>query len=222
MVLTKPQADAAARRIIADREFDQVASEYIRCKLRESVTPSLRTSVAVTLQHACLDVLRRGAVATAAEYRRQAEALERALEVLVLRKGLLAGEFVIGQLTPSDADALNMDFVDLMASGDGSACARRAVEVIAQMAIDLRHVALEHERDDSHITFFYMIGRRFKREGWPMPSSGQAIATYDAMVSAVRAECPEVQFKDYAPKADGSAVRRAMKRGAGGASLVRK
>lgn len=215
MVLTKPQADAAARRIIEDRKFDQIAGEYICRKLRQSITPSLRTSVAQTFRHACLDFLRRGAVATAAEYRHQAEALERALEVLVLRRGLLAGEFVIGQLTPSDAEALNMDFADLMASGDGGACARRAVEVIAQMAIDLRRVALEHERDDSHIAFFYMIGRHFKHAGWPLPSASQAIAAYEALTAAVQAECPQATMTVYTA-ADGSAVRRAMKRGAGG------
>lgn len=140
----------------------------------------------------------------------------------MLRRDLLAGEFVIGKLRPSDAEALNESFLSLMAAGNGTACARRAVEAIAHMAAGLHRAALEYKRDNQHIAFFYMIGRRFKRAKGPMPSAGQAIAAYDAMVSAVRAECPKVQFKDYAPKDHGSAVRRAMKRGAGGASLVRK
>lgn len=187
--------------------IDAIAAEYIKTKLRINVTPAQRTMIASEFRHACMDFLRRDTRDVGAEYREQAETLERALGIL-----------------QADPD----HFASLMNSGDGGACRRRALESIAQVAADFQRMASMHERDARNKTFFYMLGRRWtgaKQDDaeLPLPSARQALGVYQVLLAAIEAESPALlqgMKTNYSADAEGaeansgaSEIRHLMKAG---------
>lgn len=135
--MNKRQGERIFRAVLADSTIDAIAADYIERRLRIAVTPAQRTMVASEFGHACRDFLIKDTRDVGTEYRGNAEVLEHALRIL-----------------QADPD----HFGSLMASGDGGACMRRALESIAQVAADLKRIAVTHERDARNKTFFYMLG----------------------------------------------------------------
>ena len=167
--------------------FDGAALRYMDRVYPGAGTPSLRNRIAQALRDAGLDTLRRGGKYLAEYYDNNAETLDKA--VLVLTRDV------------AEDVPVNRHFLSLMSSGDGYACALRAVESLKEMAASFRRNAKLYGRDNNGMTFFYAVGRRFRDSGLDRPMPQEAYEVYATLMRKVHELDPPSAngFKDYDP-----------------------
>lgn len=165
----------------ADVEVARIAQRYVQRvgSMRPDVSA---VRVQAAFLHACLDWLNRTGKDAAEELREQADILQRAARLLAgAAASKLTGDWVLGKLGIADNDALNQHFLSMVYDGDASVHARRAVEALAQMAIDLHRDAHELVRGDAHSGFYNLLGRAFGRAGLPLPEPSEALAVCEVL-----------------------------------------
>lgn len=199
--------------ILHDKRFETIAAEFIehKQKLGIEATPMQRTMIANAFRQACLAFLSKDTGADAERYRADADTLDSALCIL-----------------QADAEF----FRGMMAMRDCDACGRVALAAIEHMAGTYRAMAETHARDARNKTFFYMLGRLWAGathagDALPLPTARQALAVYQVLVDAIRAESPALlqgMKTDYDANDGAAEIRRLMKSGraAGGTNTHRK
>jgi len=183
-VLTEDQLTAVMRQINGPdySTMHAIASRYIKRKLHDRDTPSLRTRITSLIVHACLDFMRRDSAAAADTYRHYADVLDEALNILAREDARY--------------------FASLMAFRVPGQKPNRAIWAMKQMADGYRRHASDYDRDKKNITFFYCLGKQFGSRmhlvqfapplaiRLAIPSAGEANAAYKVLIGALANTAP--------------------------------
>lgn len=208
------QADRIFRAVNHDSRIDHTIERYATRKLKEPssehemdgvihITP--RHEIRGPVMRALEDFLKRGTKDQAAACRKQAETLEKA------RAALADDEFHHFPSLPAMMASHNP------MGGTGSSQANQVLWALQVIAEQWRALAGTYEVAAVNNTFFYCLGRRFKKEGdLPLFSAKEAHNIFVVVVDAMRNESPALlgDIKtDYCPKESSSEIRRLMQSG---------
>ena len=194
-----------------DNRIDHTIERYAVRKLKQEPSTHdidgvsyirVRNTIRAPVMWALEDFLKRGTKDQAAAYREQAETLEKAVALL------------------ADDESLR-SLAALMAhnwqGGTGSSQAKWALGCMQAIAQGRRALADTYEVAEINNTFFYCLGRRFKKEGnLPLPSAREAHGIFGVVVDALRNESPALldgMKTDYSPDESSSEIRRLMHSG---------
>ena len=165
----------------------------------------VRPEIIAPIMRAVQDFLKRGTKTQAAEWREQAETLEKAIALFTRDEDGYGFTQLANLLTHN------------WQGGPGSDQAKHALWAMKEMAGSFRQVAETHEQAAANNTFFYCLGRRFREADLPLPSATQAHTVFTVLVEAIRAEDPcllDGMKTDYDPTGEQSSeIRRLMQSG---------
>lgn len=184
--LTGEQIRAVFCRVMDDPAFDRIAVAYSRS--RQPLQP-LETPIGANLfRWACYHYLQ-SLGTEIATWRKRAEAIEAGLQAL--------------REDPPH-------FGSLMATGDGGACAQRALWAMETVARDLRWIVVAETRGRG-LAFFARIGAEFRKAQLPLPTATHAVAANEALRAAFKAERISAPLGNYDARENGTAIRRALR-----------
>lgn len=158
------------------------------------------------------DFLKRGTKGQANAYREQSKTLKKAAALLKDVNDFHHYPAFAAMMTHYSAQG-----------GPASGLPNQVLATMQSMAQSLEALATTHEAAEINNTFFYCLGRRFKKEcGLPLPSANEAYSLFVVVVDAIRNESPALldgMKTDYDVDArtlritSGSEIRRLMKSG---------